>query len=263
MLYFSDLDRTIIYSDKFIKKDKSKYECIEVLDGKNISYMTPESIDLIKEILKTRNFIPVTTRSVEQFTRIKFTDHGINYKWSIVSNGGIILYNGKPYKKWNEIMKESLKEAEQLENVVKQFENIAPQIPGISKTRTVDGMFFYIVVDLDKFVLSSLDEFKEYLEKKKWKFYKTGRKVYFLPEVLSKENAIRFLMNELEENEFAALGDSEMDRGMVTAGKKGYVIGGSILDRAGIKAKDVYISAQEGFEGTKEILEKILQDTVI
>ena len=39
MLFFSDLDRTLIYSKKFIK-DRDKLYCIEVLDGKEISYIS-------------------------------------------------------------------------------------------------------------------------------------------------------------------------------------------------------------------------------
>ena len=71
MIFFSDLDRTLIYSKNFIK-DRDKLHCIEVLDGKEISYISKDTIKLLKKVLQDKKFIPTTTRSIELFTRLKF-----------------------------------------------------------------------------------------------------------------------------------------------------------------------------------------------
>ena len=49
MIYFSDLDRTLIYSSKFLK-DKNNKICIEYLNGKEINYISKNTINLLKKI---------------------------------------------------------------------------------------------------------------------------------------------------------------------------------------------------------------------
>ena len=79
MVVFSDLDRSIIYSNKFIGNlDKKTYECIEFIDEKEISYISFKTIELIKELTKNNLFIPTTTRTIEQFQRINFSKYNIN-----------------------------------------------------------------------------------------------------------------------------------------------------------------------------------------
>lgn len=86
MIVFSDLDRSIIYSNKFLNAD-SKYTNIEIYREKEISYISLDTINLIKQIQYYGMFIPTTTRTVEQFKRIEFNKYGIyfsleyNFKW--------------------------------------------------------------------------------------------------------------------------------------------------------------------------------------
>ncbi|HBL5977815.1 TPA: hypothetical protein LR624_003634, partial [Clostridioides difficile] len=74
MIVFSDLDRSIIYSNKFLNAD-SKYTNIEIYREKEISYISLDTINLIKQIQYYGMFIPTTTRTVEQFKRIEFNKY--------------------------------------------------------------------------------------------------------------------------------------------------------------------------------------------
>ena len=78
MLYFSDLDRTLIYSKKFLKEDLKEVP-IEKYEGEYISFMTEKSINLLREINEKNIFIPCTTRSIEQYERIDFKKYNINF----------------------------------------------------------------------------------------------------------------------------------------------------------------------------------------
>ena len=92
-------------------------------------------------------------------------------------------------------------------------------------------MFFYIVIEKETFHLNELREFLNYLNESKWNYYISGRKVYFIPEVINKENAVSYLANHLNLKEFGALGDSCMDRGMMKIAKTAYTTKGSPLSK--------------------------------
>ena len=51
MIVFSDLDRSIIYSKRFLGKDKSELE-IEIYKNENISYISKKTVKLIKQLQK-------------------------------------------------------------------------------------------------------------------------------------------------------------------------------------------------------------------
>ena len=71
MYIFSDLDRTIIYSNKFLDTDV-RYQNIEKYEGRDISYISLNTIRYIKKLQDMGMFIPTTTRTTEQFNRINF-----------------------------------------------------------------------------------------------------------------------------------------------------------------------------------------------
>ena len=108
MIVFSDLDRSIIYSKRFLKDDTTKLE-IEIYNGENISYISKETVELIKKIKQNSYFIPTTTRTIEQFKRISFSKYGLDFKYAVTSNGGNILVNGEVDKEYKLLIKEKLK----------------------------------------------------------------------------------------------------------------------------------------------------------
>lgn len=256
MIYFTDLDRTIIYSSKFID-DSNRFVCIEEKEGVEISYMSNKSIKYLRDIMKFVKVIPSTTRSIEQFKRIDFAEYNINFPWAIVSNGGNILYKGMPLNEWNKVLKSQLKKCEALikvREVFKRYENSNY----ITNIRDVDELFFYIVIDKEKFKKDFLEEFKLYLHSVNWDLYINGRKIYFIPKPVSKENAVEFLLKYLGEERFGALGDSIMDFNMLALSNLAYIPRGSELDKYLVNTNS-YISREPGIEGTEEILQNILE----
>lgn len=253
MIYFSDLDRTLIYSDKFINEETSQI-CIELLDGKEISYMSPKSIEILKKIMNKNRFIPATTRSIEQYKRIMFNQNNIDFEWAVVSNGGNILHNGEIFEPWNNVLEERLKQCRDLETVENYFKDNYLSLNGILKMREVDNIFFYIVVDREVFIDDLLNPFAAYLKEANWDLYINGRKIYFIPKAVTKEEAIKYLAEYLQEAEFESLGDSIMDSNMIKSSNKGYIPGNSYLANEGKYKEKAYISKNEGFKGIEEIL---------
>lgn len=258
MVVFSDLDRSIIYSKAFLEqKTKGTYECIEIKDNREISYISLKALEFIKYINNKTTFIPTTTRTTEQFRRINFNKNNIEFEYAITCNGGCILKNNKPLDSWNEKVNKFKLEAESIDVMINIFEKYK-ELDGITNFRIAEDLFFYIVVDRHKFNISSLYKFIRILEDKNWIYYISGRKIYFLPKGICKENAIKYLCNLNNIKKFAVIGDSEMDRGMLDLTEKAYVLKhGDIC----INNKKQYfeISDSDGMKGTEEILENIIK----
>lgn len=255
MLVFSDLDRSIIYSNKFLNTDVD-YSNIEVYEGREISYVSKYTIDMIKQIQKRGFFIPATTRTLNQFSRIEFSKFGINFPWVITSNGGVILRNGEILESWQVKLKEILSKSKSIDEVVESFKKYK-DCPGILKFRKAEELFFYLVVDLEVFKINMLKEFTDTLDTIGWKVFMSGRKIYFLPRGLTKENAVKYLAEVVGIETFYSIGDSLMDDGMLSLSDNPYALKhGELSSIALVRGFDISIS--EGMKGTEEILQSII-----
>ena len=95
-LFNCDLDNTLIYSYKHdIGADKIN---VEQYQGREISFITSRTFELLKEVAEKTVFVPTTTRTVEQYGRIDLGIHTPQY--ALVCNGGILLKNGVEDSEW-------------------------------------------------------------------------------------------------------------------------------------------------------------------
>lgn len=257
MIVFSDLDRSIIYSNKFLNTDR-EYENIEIYNKKKISYISLNTIKYIQKIQGKGMFIPTTTRTAKQFLRIDFSSKGIDFPWSITSNGGIILDGNNPLESWIKEVKQIKNNAYPIEIMVSDFEKYT-NLPGITNFKIAEDLFFYIVVNWNEFKVSMIEEYTSTLISKNWTFYVSGRKIYFLPKDISKENAISYLVNYLEIEKFSVIGDSTMDLGMLNIGHMSYVLRHGDLLNYNID-KNFIISKHEGMRGSEEVLSNIIEN---
>ena len=240
MIVFSDLDRSIIYSKRFLKDDTTKLE-IEIYNGENISYISKETVELIKKIKQNSYFIPTTTRTIEQFKRISFSKYGLDFKYAVTSNGGNILVNGEVDK-----------------DIIELLENYK-SIKGIKKIRKAEELFLYIVIDRDTFDFKLLQPFIDEIKKLNWDTYINGTKIYFLPAELKKSTAVKYLCNKLQHKDTFAIGDSIMDKDMLDVCKNSYVLKhGELSNLIDNNCDNLSISTRQSFNGTEEILNKII-----
>ena len=262
MIYFSDLDRTIICSNKLLKENEEAI-CIEYVDNKETSYISNEIIENVKLLNSTKLFIPATTRSLEQFKRIQFNKFGINFKYSITSNGAHILKDGEILDSWKEEVKLLKSMATEMDILVDEYNNKFSELinPRIQKFKVVEDNFFYLVLNKDnKSDITFLNDFIKYIESNGWQYYKNCSKVYFLPKGITKENAIEFLIRtEFNNEKFNALGDSCMDAGMLSIANKAYIPKHGDISSS-FKHSNLYVSEATGLEGIKEILDYIINN---
>lgn len=91
-LIFSDLDGTLIFSAS--RKQPGDIVC-EYKDNREISCITKRQAELLPGLA----IIPVTTRSIEQYRRIRFPE-GFSPEYALTDNGGTLLVNGVPDPEW-------------------------------------------------------------------------------------------------------------------------------------------------------------------
>ena len=207
MIFATDLDRTMIYSKKFIN-DENKDTVIEFEDGKIKSYMTKKSKKIFDELKQKITIIPCTTRSREQFERLSYFQ---DCKYAICSNGANIFIDGKIDAQWKFIMQENMmmciKELREIEDLLKNKDFVVD-----GNVRAVDCYFLFFKSD-------KMDKCKSYLNKNldKEKFYysTSSSKVYIFPQFVSKKHALRYLTDKIGDKDIIVAGDSDVDFAMM------------------------------------------------
>lgn len=105
MIFASDLDQTLIYSTRSMGLDGAEGSGLvmpaETKDGQVLSYFLTEMLPLLQAIAKEVHFIPVTTRTMEQYNRIELFREHIAPTYAVTSNGGNILVNGVRDEAWS------------------------------------------------------------------------------------------------------------------------------------------------------------------
>lgn len=216
MIYFcSDLDNTLIYS--YRREIGNEKILVEVKDGKELSYMTKVSHELLKQVSEKVMLVPLTTRSLEQFSRIDFGSQ-VKVKYAMAANGGILLEDGKINEEWYQETKKIVEYAdEELEKgieLLKKDENVCLEI------KKVDGLFVYTKSHEPEETMRRL---KEVLDTDMVYIDNNGEKVYIFPKKLDKGSSLERLRNYVgQEHSFFAAGDSYFDIPMLISSDKGF-----------------------------------------
>ncbi|TCO74407.1 HAD family hydrolase [Marinisporobacter balticus] len=258
MIFASDLDRTLIYSKKFIS-DHKDIRLIEKKEDESISFMTEIAIKKLKKLSDELLFIPVTTRTIEQYRRISILEK-IAHKYAIVSNGGNIIIDGEVDRYWSQFIRNKIKRmCLPFKDLLLKFKEIE-SIEWVKRKRTADNLFTYCIVERDNIPMEKLNSFMEWLEHRNWKGSLQGRKLYFVPKCVCKWEATKYI-KECENIDFvASAGDSLLDLPMLKMAD--YAISpphGEIYKdhRESKAAQNIIFTEKEGIFAAEEILEKI------
>ena len=210
VLYATDMDRTMVYSQRFIEEypAKSSYEVAETKDGRIISYISSPVKKRLHKINDKDNVyvVPVTTRSISEFSRINI---GLNPKYAIVSNGGTILKNGEPLEDWEEYIKNNSYKADLMNCMIDldELKSIARE------TKIIDGKYLFNKTNngelFDIEIAELVDKYPNL------QFTRQRAKIYVMPKSFSKAIALRWLQNKLAVDKVVASGDSELDLPML------------------------------------------------
>lgn len=201
---FCDLDNTIIYSHR--KKLNTPKRVAEMLNGVEQSYITERTFDYLKSC-QSISFIPVTTRTLQQYERVKRTIESFNCKYALILNGAVLLNNGIVDETWlnetRELVKESAKEMSRAVELLIREKTVS--------LKYHDNFLTYGSTSSPEKVSKRIND---YVDQSLVHSFFDSRKVYCAPAILTKGNAVGRLSSQLKPEFSLAVGDSENDLSM-------------------------------------------------
>ncbi|MEG6615764.1 hypothetical protein V6C27_04890 [Peptococcaceae bacterium 1198_IL3148] len=257
MIFASDLDRTLIYSSRFIA-DGGRHYRVEV--GDYASYMTERAAALLQIIADRLIFVPCTTRTVEQYRRVTFVTD-LQPKYAVTSNGGNLLIDGQLDQSYHQEILLKLRDCAPSADIIKEFNRIVSDA-WVIKMKEAEGLFYYCLVDRPALPEPELAQFTSWAATQNWEISLQGHKLYLVPKVINKWAPIAKIMAITGETEVYTAGDSLLDLPLLTATPH------HLCPRHGevfqcyqqqFKGEKINFTRSEGLKAGEEVLETVLR----
>jgi len=261
ILFATDLDRTMIYSAKFLEDAvMDDIQCIEHNEKGEIAYMLKESIALKEELSQLLYLVPVTTRSRALFERVTvFRDS----EYAVIENGAIILHHGEILEFWEREIENYLLKGD----FVRKLKGASDLLSKIRYTaedsvRWIGNKFVMCKTDYPEKMGQLLSEL---LDIDDFHYTIQGRKVYVIPKGITKENAVSFLKGLLKINHTFASGDGKLDLEMLLQADTAFVPSDAELlkDNGNTDHPGLTVSKYCSFHATLDILKNVKEQTLL
>ena len=247
ILFFSDLDSTLIYSGY------PEHTCVEYNEAKEVTYMTAQGINFLKDLLVRKDFvfIPCTLRSYEQTARIDFLKNG-NVPIIICDNGFSIYENGILDKTWDNLMKENLA-TYPTDEIKSDIEILVSSNNMCCKIKNNRNAFFTLIFENADSANMHYVTLAKVLKRHKYKLELQGRKIYIIPDFLDKVLAVKYLCKKFNPSLVITAGDSSVDKSFVEEGNQRIIPSHSSLN-----IRNTIITKKTGISAGEEILDIVM-----
>ncbi len=202
MLFFTDLDNTVIYSKRHKKEEPLIW--VEYLKGQPQSYMSQKAYAYYKK-QNWLEILPITTRTYLQYSRLQEALFTLGWENALICNGSILLEKGKEDPEWT---RESRKLAEKDQAAYEEAVKIAEDLAGKEALIRTDPFLFYVKTKEPERIYRQL---LEQTEKEHLLLTRDARKVYCCPASLNKGRAAERYRQRRGLSSYMAAGDSEFD----------------------------------------------------
>ncbi|WP_336672046.1 HAD family hydrolase [Tsukamurella sp. USMM236] len=257
----SDLDRTLIFSEAaagpaFATSDPV---CVEIYRDAPLSYMAPAAHAGLAALAAATPVVPTTTRTPEQYLRVQLP--GAPFRFAICSNGGEILVDGAPDPQWQTHIRGLLAALPaDLDRIAAQLETrLAPEWG--ARLRLVPGLFAYVVSEV-RVPAEVVDEWRAYCAPLGWSISQQGRKLYTIPEPVTKSRAALEVRRRLEEAgalepgaPWLAAGDGALDADLLEAADAAIRPRHGELEELGFALPHLTLTEGAGIAAGAEIVE--------
>ena len=207
MVFFTDLDNTLVYSHRHIPHEE--VILAEILDGRPQGYMTKKSYDFLKR--GTIQTVPVTLRTPAQYLRLAGIMEDIGCRQALLCGGGILFCRGKEDASWTE---ETRQAAEEHLYALREAERYLRAVCPTEKVHCVEGIMVYAAVEAPETTAAGVSHA---VEGSRLSVYTDSRKVYCLPPGVNKGEGLRRFASRMGTFVSAAAGDSLPDVPMLEA----------------------------------------------
>ncbi|MGW2176743.1 HAD family hydrolase [Streptomyces sp. NPDC001732] len=261
-LVASDLDRTLIYSTGALRLGMPDAEaprllCVEVYDHKPLSHLTETAAALLDELARTTVFVPTTTRTREQYGRIRLP--GPAPRFAICANGGHLLVDGESDPDWQRQVAHRLADECAPLAEVRAHLLAAADPAWLLKERVAEDLFAYLVVERALLPEGWVEELGEWARARGWTVSLQGRKIYAVPGPLTKSAAMNEVARRTGATLTLAAGDSLLDADLLLAADRAWRPAHGELADTGWSAPHVEVTAAQGVTAGEEILRCFLR----
>ncbi|WP_434589019.1 HAD family hydrolase [Streptomyces sp. A5-4] len=262
VLVASDLDRTLIYSSAALglrmpDAEAPRLLCVEVYESKPLSYLTETAAGLMAQLAAETCFVPTTTRTREQYHRIKLPCP--TPRFAICANGGHLLVDGVSDPDWQaQVARTLADECASLAEVRAHLLDAADPA-WLLKERVAEDLFAYLVVERALLPGEWVKELGEWAEGRGWTVSLQGRKIYAVPKPLTKSAAMREVARRTGATLTLAAGDSILDADLLLAADQGWRPGHGELADTGWTGPQVTVLPEAGVAAGEEILRSFIR----
>lgn len=252
----SDLDRTLIYSANSMALVGSDHLAprmvvAEVYDAAPLSFMTRAAEGLLEGVVEQSVFVPVTTRTQAQFSRVQLPGAGQGY--AVTTNGAVLLHEGEPDADWSRHIQRSLgSDCAPLDVVLGHLTGGAAD-PAVLRVRTAEDYFAYSIVDREALPADYLDELGAWCDARGWTTSLQGRKLYCVPAPITKEAAVAEVRRRTGAGLLVAAGDSRLDAGFLELADVAIRPAHGELESDGFSRPNLTVTSASGLLAGEEI----------
>jgi hypothetical protein len=259
MIIASDLDRTLVYSERSLLEygwpPDRKLIPVEFRNGKPAGYMSEQAYKILVNLCRHCLLVPVTARTTEQYNRFTIFQGPLRPRYAITANGAEVLYMGKPLKDWAEIISRQLKyESASKIELLLEIEKEGIKLNG--QLKQAEDFFFYYILETYPSA-SVLDALGVLAKTQGWRISLQGRKLYFVPLAINKGAALKFVSSCTNKELLAGAGDSTFDWDFLQYCSHRFVPNHGILASVSISSR-LELTKQKGILAGEEILERFL-----
>ncbi len=260
VLVASDLDATLIYSARSmllrVPDDQApSMLCVEVHDRKPVAFMTLAAANAVHRLNELGALMPVTTRTMAQYQRVHLP--GPQPEYAVCANGGRLLHRGREDEDYTaEIAATLATSSAPLEEVLEHVTTVAQlgQRAGFVKSyRSAERLFCYIVLHTAQRPDDWFAQLAQPCADLGWEVTSQGRKIYLVPNGLTKADAVAAVAERTGAGTVLAAGDSLLDLSLLTFADAAIRPRHGELHAVGWSRPNVTVTNAEGILGGEEI----------
>ncbi len=249
-----DLDRTLIYSRRAVESYgyDGPLVAVERYRDADASFVTPDAAVGLAELATRTVVVPSTTRTPEQYARVSLP--GGPFRWAVACNGGVLLEHDRPDAAWSASVAAALTAVHPAGEVHAHARAVCD--PAFTRTlRLVDELFVYAVLERDRVPDGFVEAERGWAAERGWQVSLQGRKLYWVPDPLTKSAAVAEVARRAGTDVLLAAGDSLLDADLLEAADAGTVARHGELVASGWHAPHVAVTAVEGIAAGEEIVD--------
>ncbi|KAB8170835.1 HAD family hydrolase [Streptomyces sp. 3MP-14] len=262
-LVASDLDRTLIYSANALEltcadRDAPRLLAVETYRGRPQSFVTEAAAALLARLAAhpAAVFVPTTTRTREQYLRVRLP--GPAPRYAICANGGHLLVDGVSDPDWHRAVTRRLAAECAPLDAIRGRVRATADPEWLLRDRVAEDLFAYLVVDRERLPDAWPKALAEWAAPRGWTVSLQGRKLYVVPEPLTKSAAVAEVARRAGTERVLSAGDSLLDRDLLLAADAAWRPGHGELATSGWTAPHVTGLDERGVSCGESILRALL-----